>query len=408
MKQFIGGADYAFTTLFFLEMCAKLVAMGLISTPHAYLGDPWNVLDGTIVIMSLLTVAFSTMDLTFFKSLRAVRALRPLRMINRNPGMKMVVNALIKALPEVLNVALVGLGFFILFAILGGSLFRGGFYHCQGDGGDDINLNFRQCCNIWQEPDDDEIQVSAAVLYSEYGCNGTYVDGSGEVQQREWVTSPGNFDNVGNSLLVLFEISSLEGWPNLMTRAMDIRPGRESGEPDGWSEGESPANALFFVMFVIIGSFFMVNLFVGVVVNKFQNAKKEQDDPFRSILLTGEQQRFRDDMVEILKHRAVRWVAHRRDPNRPKLIQTDPKRPTTTRRDPPRLTTTHIPNQPVVNIEPETLHNLRMPFFNVATSQMTDIVIMITIMLNVCWIGTQHFDQDQILNDLDAVLNLAA
>ena len=50
-----------------MEMCVKLVAMGLISTPHAYLGDPWNVLDGTIVIMSLLTLAFASLDLTFFK-----------------------------------------------------------------------------------------------------------------------------------------------------------------------------------------------------------------------------------------------------------------------------------------------------------------------------------------------------
>jgi len=322
LKQFIGGADYVFTTLFFLEMCIKLVAMGLISTPHAYLGDPWNVLDGTIVVMSLLTVAFASMDLTFFKSLRAVRALRPLRMINRNPGMKMVVNALIKALPEVLNVALVGLGFFILFAILGGSLFRGGFYHCEGSG-NDANLNFKQCCNVWQDEDHDGNPATAAWLFSEYGCNGTYVDSDGAVQQREWVNSPGNFDNIGNSLLVLFEISSLEGWPNLMTQGMDIRAGKDSGAPDGWSEGVSPANALFFVMFVIIGSFFMVNLFVGVVVNKFQNAKKENDDPFRSILLTNEQQRFRDDMVEILKHRAVRWVPQ------------PPPRPAAARRGPP-------------------------------------------------------------------------
>lgn len=366
MKSFINTVDYVFTALFFVEMCVKLVAMGLISTPHAYLGDPWNVLDGTIVIFSLITVAFSTFDLSFFKSLRAVRALRPLRMINRNPGMKMVVNALIKALPEVLNVALVGLGFFILFAILGGSLFRGAFYHCEGNGESDVHLTFRECCNVQQDLEDDELPVSAANLFREFGCNGTYHDSDGVVHQREWVNDWGNFDNVGNSLLVLFEISSLEGWPDLMTKGMDIRAGKQSGEPDGWSEGHSPANALFFVMFVIIGSFFMVNLFVGVVVNKFQNAKKEQDDPFRSILLTGEQQRFRDDMVEILKHRA-----------------------------------------PVVNIEPETWHDLRMPFFIVGTSQQMDIAIMIIIMLNVCWIGTQHFNQAQVFDDTDFVLNWA-
>lgn len=105
--------------------------------------------------------------------------------------------------------------------------------------------------------------MSVHYLRDQSECVGTYTDDFGREQERVWVNAYGNFDNIGNGLLTLFEVSSLEGWPGIMARSMDIVDG-------GQQINGSPANALFFVLFVIIGSFFMVNLFVGVVVNKFQ------------------------------------------------------------------------------------------------------------------------------------------
>ena len=83
---------------------------------------------------------------------------------------------------------------------------------------------------------------------------------------------------------------------------------------------------------------------------RFQAAKQEQDNPFKSIYLTENQQRFRDDMVEILQHRA-----------------------------------------PVMNVEPTFLPLLRRPIFVLAESQFLELFIFAAIMANVAWIGAGHF-----------------
>lgn len=55
-------------------------------------------------------------------------------MINRAPGLKIVLNALFAAVPDVLNVAAVCFMFFIIFAILGVNYFKGILMSCQGEG----------------------------------------------------------------------------------------------------------------------------------------------------------------------------------------------------------------------------------------------------------------------------------
>lgn len=59
-------------------------------------------------------------------------------MINRAPGLKIVLNALFAAIPDVLNVAAVCFMFFIIFAILGVNYFKGILKSCQGEGFDTL------------------------------------------------------------------------------------------------------------------------------------------------------------------------------------------------------------------------------------------------------------------------------
>ena len=54
-------------------------------------------------------------------------------MINRAPGLKIVLNALFAAIPDVLNVAAVCFMFFLIFAILGVNYFKGILMSCQGE-----------------------------------------------------------------------------------------------------------------------------------------------------------------------------------------------------------------------------------------------------------------------------------
>ncbi|VTJ84413.1 Hypothetical predicted protein, partial [Marmota monax] len=84
-------------------------------------------------LVSLVTLVANTLgysDLGPIKSLRTLRALRPLRALSRFEGMRVVVNALIGAIPSIMNVLLVCLIFWLIFSIMGVNLFAGKFYEC--------------------------------------------------------------------------------------------------------------------------------------------------------------------------------------------------------------------------------------------------------------------------------------
>ena len=90
-------------------------------------------LDFVVVLASLSNLAVgqdSSSALKSIRSLRALRALRPLRMISRNESLKLVVNALFRAIPELGNVTLISGLALLIFAILGINFFKGTFYHC--------------------------------------------------------------------------------------------------------------------------------------------------------------------------------------------------------------------------------------------------------------------------------------
>ena len=119
--------DVSLNVIFFVEFVAKVIAMGLILHPGSYLRHGWNVLDGFIVLTSVLSVLFNDPRLTIVRSFRMMRALRPLRMIRRLRGMQLVVATLVQSLPQVMNVILFGLFQFVVFGILGVQLFGGNF-----------------------------------------------------------------------------------------------------------------------------------------------------------------------------------------------------------------------------------------------------------------------------------------
>jgi hypothetical protein len=62
-----------------------------------------------------------------------LRALRPLRVVSRNEGIKTVVNSLIQSIPALLNVLLIVLLFLVVSGILGLQLFIGKLGKCNDD-----------------------------------------------------------------------------------------------------------------------------------------------------------------------------------------------------------------------------------------------------------------------------------
>ncbi len=124
--------DRILTVVFFLETCLKLLAMGVV----AYFSNAWCWLDFVIVGVSLINFAASLMgagNIPIFKTMRTLRALRPLRAMAKMEGMKVVVNALVGALPSIFNVLTVCIIFWLIFAIIGVNTFMGRFQECVSE-----------------------------------------------------------------------------------------------------------------------------------------------------------------------------------------------------------------------------------------------------------------------------------
>lgn len=82
-------------------------------------------MDFFIVITSLIDAIFTGVNIPIIKILRLLRILRPLRFISHNSSMKTVVIALLSSTGAILNVGIVVLCIFMMFAILGVNLFAG-------------------------------------------------------------------------------------------------------------------------------------------------------------------------------------------------------------------------------------------------------------------------------------------
>jgi predicted PurR-regulated permease PerM len=86
------------------------------------------------------------------------------------------------------------------------------------------------------------------------------------------MTPPQNYDNILNSVLTFFEVCSLEMWPGFMYAAID-----SVGENLVPIKNNRKAVALIFIIFIFLTTFFIMNLFISVIVDKFnEEIKKRQ------------------------------------------------------------------------------------------------------------------------------------
>ncbi|XP_068729717.1 sodium channel protein 1 brain-like [Montipora capricornis] len=255
--------NYVFAAIFTAEFVLKVIGFGLVK----YFSSPWNCLDAFIVSISLACV-FEDKNLSVFRSLRTLRALRPLRAISRLEGMRVVVNALFAAIPGIGNVLLVSLLFWLIFSILGVHIFAGKFYKCV---------------------DKDNKPLPASVVPSKTKC-------LANPNGYRWVNSKVTFDNVFAGFLALMQVATFEGWMEVMQDAVD------STDVDMQPQFENKlASYCFFVAFIVVGSFFVLNLFVGVIIDNFNSLKKKYEElNSMGMLLTDTQRKW----VNFLKEAA--------------------------------------------------------------------------------------------------------
>ncbi|XP_069929154.1 sodium channel protein type 5 subunit alpha isoform X7 [Oryctolagus cuniculus] len=267
IKALLEYADKMFTYVFVLEMVLKWVAYGF----KKYFTSAWCWLDFLIVAVSLVSLVANTLgfsEMGPIKSLRTLRALRPLRALSRFEGMRVVVNALVGAIPSIMNVLLVCLIFWLIFSIMGVNLFAGKFGRCINQTEGDVPLNH-------------------TVVNNKSECESFNVTG-----ELYWTKVKVNFDNVGAGYLALLQVATFKGWMDIMYAAVDSR---------GYEEQPQWENNLYmyiyFVIFIIFGSFFTLNLFIGVIIDNFNQQKKKIRG--QDIFMTEEQKKYYNAMKKL-------------------------------------------------------------------------------------------------------------
>ncbi|EPQ02260.1 Sodium channel protein type 1 subunit alpha [Myotis brandtii] len=305
IKTMLEYADKVFTYIFILEMLLKWVAYGY----QTYFTNAWCWLDFLIVdvgliapncpplqcpvylelpntshfqmneivtlfghgvlvsLVSLTANALGYSELGAIKSLRTLRALRPLRALSRFEGMRVVVNALLGAIPSIMNVLLVCLIFWLIFSIMGVNLFAGKFYHC--------------------------INTTTGEIFDISDVN-NHSDCQRLIERNEtarWKNVKVNFDNVGFGYLSLLQVATFKGWMDIMYAAVDSRNVELQPKYE-----ESLYMYLYFVIFIIFGSFFTLNLFIGVIIDNFNQQKKKIS---QDIFMTEEQKKYYNAMKKL-------------------------------------------------------------------------------------------------------------
>jgi hypothetical protein len=232
--------------VFFIGFCCecviKLAGFGIA----IYWADSWNRLDFSVVVFGLIDIIVYLVigsHNSATRVLRLFRVLRPLRLIERNQGMVVIVNALIACIPAVVSVvALVAL-LYVVFAIVGMHLFMGLFYGCSysSDSSNGSSISLQDLTSL----DKDQCLQH------------------GGMWERATFF---HFDNIFSAFNTLFIISTREGWVDVMHTMMDAPDavGMPLSENNSFFSG-----SVYCCLFVIFGALFAANLFVGVLVSFF-------------------------------------------------------------------------------------------------------------------------------------------
>ncbi|XP_037392014.1 voltage-dependent L-type calcium channel subunit alpha-1D isoform X2 [Pygocentrus nattereri] len=244
----LGYFDYAFTAIFTVEILLKMTAFGAFLHKGAFCRNYFNLLDLLVVGVSLVSFGIQSSAISVVKILRVLRVLRPLRAINRAKGLKHVVQCVFVAIRTIGNIMIVTTLLQFMFACIGVQLFKGKFYRCT-----------------------DEAKSSPEE------CKGTYIlynigdNALPQVRERIWYNSEFNFDDVLMAMMALFTVSTFEGWPALLYKAIDSN--RENMGPIYNYRVEI---SIFFIIYIIIIAFFMMNIFVGFVIVTFQEQGEKE------------------------------------------------------------------------------------------------------------------------------------
>uniref|UniRef100_G3TCV8 Voltage-dependent L-type calcium channel subunit alpha n=1 Tax=Loxodonta africana TaxID=9785 RepID=G3TCV8_LOXAF len=328
-NQILEYFDIVFTSVFTVEIILKMTTFGVFLHKGSFCRNYFNILDLVVVAVSLISMGLESSTISVVKILRVLRVLRPLRAINRAKGLKHVVQCVFVAIRTIGNIVLVTTLLQFIFACIGVQLFKGKFFSCN-----DLSKMTEEECRgyYYVYKDGDPTQM--------------------ELRPRQWIHNEFHFDNVLSAMMSLFTVSTFEGWPQLLYKAID-----SNKEDMGPIYNNRVEMAIFFIIYIILIAFFMMNIFVGFVIVTFQ---EQGETEYKNCELNKNQ---RQCVQYALKARPLRC---------------------------------YIPKNP---------YQYKVWYF--VTSSYFEYLMFALIMLNTICLGMQHYNQSEQMNHISDILNVA-
>uniref|UniRef100_A0A5F8GV89 Voltage-dependent R-type calcium channel subunit alpha n=1 Tax=Monodelphis domestica TaxID=13616 RepID=A0A5F8GV89_MONDO len=256
MSRRLEKTEPYFIGIFCFEAGIKIVALGFIFHKGSYLRNGWNVMDFIVVLSGILATAgthFNThVDL---RTLRAVRVLRPLKLVSGIPSLQIVLKSIMKAMVPLLQIGLLLFFAILMFAIIGLEFYSGKLHRA-------CFMNNSGVLEGFDPPHPCGVQ----------GCPEGY-------ECRDWI-GPNDgitqFDNILFAVLTVFQCITMEGWTTVLYNTNDAL-----GATWNW---------LYFIPLIIIGSFFVLNLVLGVLSGEFAKERERVENRRAFMKLRRQQQ----------------------------------------------------------------------------------------------------------------------
>ncbi|XP_037132426.1 voltage-dependent R-type calcium channel subunit alpha-1E-like isoform X2 [Syngnathus acus] len=250
-----------FIGIFCFEAGIKLVALGFVFHKGSYLRNGWNVMDFIVVLSGILATAGAHMNIPVdLRTLRAVRVLRPLKLVSGIPSLQIVLKSIMKAMIPLLQIGLLLFFAILMFAIIGLEFYSGKLHHTclptvdilDNETVDSSELAF--ACGVRKCPE-------------RYDCNDTWIGPNDGITQ---------FDNILFAVLTVFQCITMEGWTAVLYNTNDAL-----GTTWNW---------MYFIPLIIIGSFFVLNLVLGVLSGEFAKERERVENRRAFMKLRRQQQ----------------------------------------------------------------------------------------------------------------------
>lgn len=251
-------AVICFSAFAVLECIIRIVALGL----KVYWADPWNRLDLLIVACGIIDFIPGA-ETSWLGAFRTTRVLRPLRFVNRFPSLRILVQLMLDIVPMLGSVAVMCMFVFASFGIMGVQLWKGVLRNgCYNDHGEMYRPALSNQFYICSLADDDGMN-SCPPRPDLLHFNASSLDEYDHCIRRTSNYQGGavSFDNIFLGIIAIFQVITLEDWSELMYAIQN-----------GHSFWVWP----YFVVLVIIGSWFAVNLALVVIATQFRVTKKRE------------------------------------------------------------------------------------------------------------------------------------